>query len=833
MTERMADGWRGGYVPAELNGFIGRRELLTSAKARLADPGVRLLSLTGAGGTGKTRLAMRLASEARRAHPDGVWWVDLASHTDPASAGRVILDALPIDDLSARESGDVLVAALSGRAALLVLDNCEHLVRTLAPLVVRLLRGCPELRIIATSRVPLRCAGEHLIDVPPLSVPAAPERAVVTEYEAVRLFAARASAARADFAITPQNAADAARLVGMLDGIPLAIELAAPLVRVMSVAEIVSMLSDFRLRTLTEDVHAPARHRTLWDSFEWSHRLCSPAERLLWARLAVFAGGFTMDAAAAVAADGELDAGQVPMLLGELAAKSIVVPDTDSIPTRYTMLATVREYGLARLGSRAGDRPAPEGHGRTPPSGDETAAHRRLSAYLLDRAEWCSRHWYGPDETRYLWEACQDLPNHRAVLDRCATASTPEDAEDGARLASALTAMRLWFFGGTLGEGMRTLLRAEEALAGDPAAAPLRLTVLAQAGWIALCLGDEVNAEILARRCRDLAPAVSGDGEAAFALAVHRFFTATTALFVHGDPDALALWAAVRDELAAMNDTRVLPMAEMLHAIAAAFTAPARDALAITDRHLADAGSHGAGWAAAWAQWARAVAELRHGDPAYAVTMFRSALRAQWDIGERWGSVWCVESLAWCAVARGHHEEAALLLGAARNMQRALGVAIHRLRPWAEAHAACAEQARSALGDAYDVTESYGAEMELDAAIDLALSQSSSPRADVPARPRPVNRLLTDKQHAVAELIAQGKTDKQIASVLFLSPRTVQSHVSAALRKLGFTSRAEIAAWVAEQNGTTTAASSYGTAEDDRAERRRYWTRDRSTPLAE
>ncbi|GAA4507800.1 LuxR family transcriptional regulator [Actinoallomurus oryzae] len=803
MTERTADGWRDGYVPAELSGLIGRRQLLSSVKARLSDPRVRLLSLTGAGGTGKTRLAMRLANEARRAQPDGVWWVDLASHTDPASAGRVILDALPVDDVSAREPGDVLVAALSRRAALLVLDNCEHLIRTLAPLVVRLLRDCPELRIIATSRVPLRCEGEHVIDVPPLTVPADPERAVVTEYEAVRLFEARASAARADFAITPRNAADVARLVAMLDGIPLAIELAAPLVRVMSVAEIVSMLSGFRLRTLSKDMSAPARHRTLWDSFEWSYQLCSPAERLLWARLAVFAGGFTMEAAMAVAADGELEAVQVPAVLGELAAKSIVVADTDSIPTRYSMLATVREYGLARLGSRTGDLPDPEGR-PAPPSGDETVAHRRLSAYLLDRAEWYSRHWYGPDEARYLGEARQDLPNHRAVLDRCAAATTLEEAEVGARLASALTALRLWFFGGTLGEGMRALSRAEEALAGNAAAAPLRLTVLAQAGWIALCLGDEVNAETLLRRCGALAPAVSGGDEAAFALAAHRFLTASTDLFVHGDPAALTLWAAVRDELAAMNDTRLLPMAEMFHAIAAAFTAPAPDAFAIADRHLADTRARGATWAASWAQWARAVAELRHGDPPAAAAMFRSVLRTQWDIGDRWGSIWGVESLAWCAVARGRHEEAAVLLGASRNMQQALGVAIHRLRPWLEAHTACVEQARLALGDAaYDEAEGHGVEMEFGAAVDLALGQPSTPRSGAPSRQRSANRLLSDKQRAVAELIAEGKTDKQIASVLFLSPRTVQSHVSAILRRLGFTGRAEIAAWVVEQQGGT------------------------------
>jgi DNA-binding CsgD family transcriptional regulator len=202
------------------------------------------------------------------------------------------------------------------------------------------------------------------------------------------------------------------------------------------------------------------------------------------------------------------------------------------------------------------------------------------------------------------------------------------------------------------------------------------------------------------------------------------------------------------------------------------------------------------------------VAELRHGDPMSAVTMFRSALRVQWDIGDRWGSIWSVESLAWGAVARGQHEQAALLLGAARSMQETIGVAINHLRPWADAHADCVAQAQRALGDAYEVTERYGAEMGQSAAVDLALGQLSAPRLDTPAQQqRTTKQLLSEKQRAVAELIAAGKTDKQIASVLFLSPRTVQSHVSSILRKLSFTSRTEIAMWMVEQQTTTTRRS--------------------------
>ncbi|WP_345363264.1 ATP-binding protein [Actinoallomurus liliacearum] len=782
-----------------MNGFIGRRELLSTAKARLADPQLRLLSLTGAGGTGKTRLAMRLANSARRAYPDGVWWVDLASIVDSSSVGGAIVGALPIDDVSVREAGDVLIRVLAGRALLLVLDNCEHLIQAIAPLVVRLLHGCPELRIVATSRAPLRCEGEHLLDVPPLSVPADPEHAVASEYEAMRLFEARAGAARADFTITTENAAYVARLTKMLDGIPLAIELAAPLVRVMSLPDIVSLLSTFRFRTSMKEAGALAHHRTLWDSFEWSYQLCSRDEQLLWTRLAVFAGSFTADAAVAVASDHALDADRVPMILGGLVSKNIVTADTDSVPTRYAMLSTVREYGQARLSSGEKHEPVSPPDRLVRETGDESAAYRRLRAHFLRRADHCGRHWYGPDETRYLWEAGQDLPNYRAVLDRCATATTLEEAEDGARIAIALATLRLWFFGGSLGEGLRALLRADEALVRTNASDPLRLTVLTKAGWIALCLGDQACAEDLLERCRVLAARVTHGHETEVALAGLTFFTGAADLFVRGDPAALGLFAKARDDLAAADDPGAVPLAEMFHALAAAFMAPEADALAITERHLADTRAHGAPWAVTWAQWARAVTELRHGSPQAAVAMFRSALRAQWDMGDRWGSTWCVESLAWCAAARHHFEEAALLLGAAQKMQHTLGVAISRLRPWAQARAACVDQARTALHEDYQVTEGYGMEMDVDTVVDLALGQPSAPQADAPPPPRAVKPPLSEKQQAVAGLIAEGKTDKQIAAALFLSPRTVQSHVSAILRRLGFNSRTEVAKWVVER----------------------------------
>jgi predicted ATPase/DNA-binding CsgD family transcriptional regulator len=759
---------------------------------------VRLLSLTGGGGTGKTRLAVHLGHAVRRSYADGVWWVDLAPVTDAAMVGRAVVDTLPVDDISA-DPGEVLTAALADREALLILDNCEHLVAGVAPLVLRLLTRCPRLRILATSRIPLRCQGEHLLDVPPMNTPSDPDHAVAAEYEAVRLFEKRAAEVREGFTVDAGNAADAGRLVRLLDGVPLAIELAAPLVRSMALPEIVSALSTFRLGLLTDGPDHPAHHRTLWHTFDWSYRLCSPDERLLWARLAVFSGGFTAEAAVAVASDDELPGDRIPALLRALVANSVVTADTDAVPTRYSMPATLREYGLARL--RGAEPPPPDprsGLSEDPdPSGDEAAARRRFGRYYREQAMRHGARWYGPDDSRCLWEAAQDLPNYRALLDRYAGATTVADAEDGARIVSALTTLRLWFFAGTLGEGLRALLRADEALrrTGGPSAA--RLTVLAKAGWIALCLGEDVTAAELLATCRSLAEPAAGEPGGDVALANLEFLTAAAAMLTDITDVEPATFAAVRADLTAAGDIGTVPMADLLAAIDAAFAADRHEAIAVTEAHLADTRASGARYATSWAQWARALAELHHGDARAAARSFRTVLREHWDIGERWGSVWCLEALAWTATALGRHDTAAPLLGAASAMQRRLGVRIGRLKPWAAEHAVCVERVRAALGDEYEAAERRGAEMPVEHAIDLALEHRVATRADTTA-PSPAP-LLSEKQRAVAELIADGRTDKQIASALFLSPRTVHSHVGAILRRLGFSSRTEIARWVLEQ----------------------------------
>jgi non-specific serine/threonine protein kinase len=623
----------------------------------------------------------------------------------------------------------------------------------------------------------------------------------VSEYEAVRLFEDRAGAAQSGFAVTADNAADVARLVRKLDGIPLAIELAAPLLRAMSLPEIVAALGEFRFGALTDGPSSPRHHRTLWHTFEWSYQLCTPSERLLWTRLAVFAGGFTLAAAVAVAAGPDLNAALIPKTLRDLVAKSVVSADTDTKPTRYALLATVREYGLSRLRSGGTPEHDPFLHGEpgspAPESGEELAVRRRFHQYYLRQATDHSRQWYGPDEGRHLWEAAQDLPNYRAILDRCAAAETLEDAEMGAGIAITLTTLRLWFFAGSIGEGLRVLLRADDALRRTEGPVATRLTTLAKAGWIALCLGEPATADDLLDRCRSLAPAVVAQEGADVAMANLAFLTASNGLLAHAGDARTGAFALVRADLDAAGDRGTVPMAGLFDALDAAFRSPRDEALELTEKYLAESQACGAVWITSWLELARAVADLRHGTPAEAVSRLRSVLRSQWDIGDRWGPVWCVESLAWAAAAQGRYEDAAVLLGAATGMQWNLGVQISQLEPWGLAHDDCAEQVRTALGPGYDTLESYGAVMAVDDVIDLALGRRSGPRAD--ASTRSELTVLSEKQRAVAELIAEGRTDKQIAAALFLSPRTVQSHVSAILRTLGFSSRTQIAKWMIEQ----------------------------------
>ncbi|MGH3875295.1 MAG: ATP-binding protein [Pseudonocardiaceae bacterium] len=451
-------------LPGELTSFVGRcAELI-----EIGDPlgRARLLTLTGAGGCGKTRLALQTAADAMDRHPDGVWWVELARLADGALLPAAVIGAVGLREVPGRALLDTLAGYLRGRRALVVLDNCEHLLAACAQFVDALLRGCPSLTILATSRAPLGVPGEVTWRVPSMSLPA--ERArepveVLRLSDAVSLFIDRALQVRPDFAVTAANAPAVAQICHDLDGIPLAIELAAAWVRMLAPEQIARALSDrFRLLTGGARTVLP-RHQTLAASIDWSHELLGDGERTLLRRLSVFAGGWTLDAAEQVCAGAGIDRYDVLDLLTGLVDKSLVTTDDQGPQTRYRLLETVRQYATARLTD----------------AGEVDGVRDRHLAYHLALVEAAEPQVLGAGRgDSVLQTLAIELPNLRAALERAAAT----DSTAGLRLVDAMSLF--WLFTGRYGEGDAAYARALDA-AGEEST-PLRGRVLAGRGILGL-----------------------------------------------------------------------------------------------------------------------------------------------------------------------------------------------------------------------------------------------------------------------------------------------------------------------------------------------------------
>jgi predicted ATPase len=363
-----------GNIRGELSGFVGRRAELGRVRAALA--GARLVTLTGPGGIGKTRLAVQAAAEARRSFRDGAWVAELAGLRDPGLLASEVARAFGLLDQSAGWAVATLADRLAGRHALLVLDNCEHLLDACAVLAGALLRACPDLRILATSRQVLGVPGEVTFAVPPMSVPEEGQLPVserLLEYEAVRLFAERGAAVLPGFAVDAGNRQAITELCRRLEGIPLAIELAAVRLRALSPEQILARIAD-RFGLLCAGDPSTPRHGTLQAALRWSYDLLTTAEQALWRRSSVFTGSFDLDAAESVCAGDGIPAEAVVDLVDALVAKSVLLRRPGGRTARYALLDTIREYGQQRLG---------EGGGRVAPQ----RRHRDWYAALAARQE--------------------------------------------------------------------------------------------------------------------------------------------------------------------------------------------------------------------------------------------------------------------------------------------------------------------------------------------------------------------------------------------------------------------------------------------------------------
>ncbi|MPY85168.1 MAG: LuxR family transcriptional regulator [Actinophytocola sp.] len=767
---------RAGNLPAELTSFIGRRHEIAEIKRLLSAS--RLVTLTGVGGAGKTRLSLRAAADLQRAFSDGVWFVELAALEDQALLSQTIASTLGLHDRTARWPAPALAEYLSDKRLLLVLDNCEHLRNACAVLADTVLHAAPGVHILATSRQALGLTGEHIFQVPTMSMPE-PDRHLpadaLGQYEAVNLFVDRAVAVRPDFEVTDANADTIVRICQRLDGIPLAIELTAVRLRALDLIDIYDRLEDrFRLLTGGSPGVLP-RHQTLRALIDWSNALCSEPESTLWARLSVFSGGFDLAAAEAVCSDAEIPEEDVVGLLAALVDKSIVVAEHTDGRLRYRLLETIRQHGLERLTA----------------SGDETAVRERHRDHFVHLVEQAFDHWLSPEQERWLTTLLREHNNLRAAFEFCLIA--PDHANTGLRMAGAL-----WFFWiatGLTNEGRRWLERGLEA---DDQPSRARARALWVGGYLSTIQEDLAAAKPMIAECREHADRLDDAEAAAWAVQLDGMVamsdgelpTARDAL-----SDGLERHRGSGSRLGILDTSFYLVVVTALLDDLDRAVQLAEDAIALCD-------SLGERWLRSYMLWDLSLVAWQQDDFGRAAASAMDGLRLAREFSEQWVIAFCFEILAWTAHGERNLPRAARLLGAADRLWRRIGAPLFGMRHLVTFHEEQQEQVRRALGaKRFDAEFHGGRTMNADDAIVFALDERELVPEPTSAR---ADESLTRREREVATLIADGLSNKEIATKLVIARRTAEAHVEHILGKLGFSSRSQVAAWVAEQRGTET-----------------------------
>ncbi len=791
------DRGRRGNLPGELGSFVGRGRELREVRRLLAE--ARLVTLTGMGGTGKTRLALRATQEMRRAFAGGVWFIDLtelpargpltATANDPD-----VLAYLVMGVLGAQQSGDgspvrQLAGHLADRPVLLVLDNCEHLLPASAMLADRLLRVCPRLKILATSREPLATTGETVFGVPPLSVPRA-ERVSLAELArcaSVALLVARAQAAEPRFALTEGNRDAVAELCRRLEGLPLAIELAASRLRTLEPAQVLDHLTGPFALLSRGNSAAPGRQQTLRACVDWSYELCSKPERLLWARLSVFVGSFGLDAVEGVCVDAALPVSDLLDTVSGLVDKSVL--DRDDIPgrpagqARYRMLETIRDYGKERLAA----------------AGEEAALPRRHRDWYERLARRAGAQWVSGRQTEWLHRLDREYPNLRAAIDYCLT--EPGEVEGVLRLSVSLPPQ--WRSSrGLFGEELHWL---DQALARVTSPGVLRARAVLLAAYLA---GRSGNIDLMGRRLLE-GEQMARQLQDAPAVAFAAFVSGAAALLRNDLPAAIETLTHGLTVIPARTQPEFAPAVRLqllsTLGVALGLTGADDQARRCYQELLEITEPHGEVLNQLAARRGLALTAWRRGEADEAAAQLRQGLRVHQAHG--WGLRYAgltLELLAWIAARQQKHRLAATLLGAADTLRTEHDKPITSSRWMLPDHDACEQRAREALGAATFAEAFRHGQTRPDYHIlALALDERLDPAPPAKDTSR-TSMTLTRREREVAGLVARGLSNKEIAQRLVISQRTAESHLEHILTKLGFTNRAEVAAWIAaRQPGDT------------------------------
>ena len=726
----------------------------------------RLVSLVGPGGVGKTRLAIRLATDLGRGFPGGAWLVELAELQDPALVSNAVMAALDLRDQAGTEPLALLRSYLADKELLLVIDNCEHLLEAAAQLVTEVIRAAPGVRVIATSREPLSVAGEHVLPVPPLQLPSprtAEQVAQLRQNEAVMLFIERAAAASGSFDLTSSNKAAIVDLCRRLDGLPLAIELAAVRTRALSAEQIRDRLSD-RFGLLTGGSWAALpRHQTLRTTIEWSYDLLAPAERTLLTRLCVFAGRFTLEDVESVCCSDDVPAARVLDLLSSLVDKSLVIKEDAARAACYRLHETMREYARLELNE----------------AGEEDTVERRCSDYYLSR---CLRF---AAEGRYrLLELLPwmelEMDNVRAVLRR----SIDQEAfQRGIDVATCL----IWYWSTrATTEGVRWF---DELLAGDatPVAHPWAYFVR---GFLAVLQSDPSAARPALERGVMAARAAGQLDALSQSLAM-----ASIAANMAGDrASSRRLFDEARivaDGLDDLGTTLMLHQARALNSLLDGDPDAVRSAASEGARLSREAGDL---YSLDMMLMNQGFAALMSGDLRESEQRCAEGLRIARQLDDRVAQGYLLGALGCCAAGSSEPRLAAQLFGAMESLCAEVGASINA--GMAPALADATASVTAALGRSkFEMEFKAGQQLGRDAAARLALREAAPPA--VAASGHGSAGVLGQREADVARLVADGLSNKEIGVRLFISERTVESHVRNILNKLGFNSRAQIAGWMA------------------------------------